>query len=522
MSLVGLGWWRGSAEGDIALRDERDMLTWRELDARLNRAINALLEYDLGADRRVAVFAENSVDTVVAYLTGILAGCSVVPVDYHLRAEECAYILRDSGASLVFAGPANAGRALEAAALAADPQVVAWDVPSSGGLTTWEELEASGDSREPPGDLPPLPYLHYTSGTTGFPKGTKTPTGTYPGAESGTLREHVEALAGVTPHDEGPQLVVAPLYHSGQLFAVKVSVLGGRPLIVSRRRFDPQQFLYLVERHRVGRVQLVPTHFVRLLALPEEVRARYDLSSLKMVSHSAAACPVDVKRRMIDWFGPIIYEGYGATEQGTVSSITSEEWLAHPGSVGRVRAGLQLYVIGENGEELGPNQVGKLYLRDESGFDVEFHGDAEKTRSVHLRPGVFTIGEIGYVDDEGYLYLTDRFTDTVISGGVNIFPAEAEQAMMSLPGVADVACIGVPDPELGEVLKALVVPTDAQSPPSPAALIAGVQARLTKYKCPRTVELVTDLGRNLLGKLNKQDLRERYARGELTSIQPAE
>jgi acyl-CoA synthetase (AMP-forming)/AMP-acid ligase II len=227
---------------------------------------------------------------------------------------------------------------------------------------------------------------------------------------------------------------------------------------------------------------------------------------------------VDVKRRMIEWLGPVIFEGYGATEQGTVSTITSEEWLVHPGSVGRVREGLELYVIGENGEELGPNEVGRLYISDKSGFDVAFHNDPEKTDGVHLRPGVFTIGEVGYVDDDGYLYLTDRFSDTVISGGVNIFPAEAEQAMMGLPGVADVACIGVPDPDLGEVLRALVIPSDPNDPPSAEELIAQTQERLTKYKCPRSVEFVEDIGRNALGKINKQQLRARYAKGELVSV----
>jgi acyl-CoA synthetase (AMP-forming)/AMP-acid ligase II len=517
-----MGWWRDGAEDEVALRDELGALTWRELDDMLNRSINALLEHELGADRRVAVYAENSVAAVVAYLTGILAGCSVVPINYHLRPEECAYILKDSGTALLFAGPENVDRALEAVAAVGGLPIVAWDTAPRAGLTTWDEFVAAGDPGEPPDDLPPLPYLHYTSGTTGFPKGTKTPPGLYPGSESPTLREHVEALVAVTPRDEGPQLTIAPLYHSGQLYPVKIAVLAGRTLVVSRRRFDAEEFLRTVERHRVGRVQMVPTHFVRLLALHEETRAKYDVSSLRMVSHSAAACPVDVKRRMIEWLGPILYEGYGATEQGVVSSITSEEWLAHPGSVGRVRAGLELLVIGENGEELGPNQAGRLYIRDMSGFDVEFHNDAEKTASVHLGPGVFTIGEIGYVDEEGYLYLTDRFSDTVISGGVNIFPAEAEQAMMDLPGVEDVACIGVPDPDLGEVLKALVVPADLQSPPSPDALLDGVRKRLTKHKCPRSVELVTDIGRNALGKINKHELRERYARGELIAVGAAD
>jgi acyl-CoA synthetase (AMP-forming)/AMP-acid ligase II len=520
MSLVGTGWWKGVADDEVALRDEIEALTWSELDAILNRSVNALLAHDLGTERRVAVFAENAVTTVVAYLTGILAGCSDVPVNYHLRADECAYILEDSSASIIFAGPENADRAVEAAAKAGGIPVVAWGVSPRPELQTWAEFVASGSPDEPPDDLEPLPYLHYTSGTTGVPKGAKTPTGLYPGAEAPTIREHVEALHAAVALDEGPQLGIAPLYHSGQIFPVKVTVLAGRTLIVLRKRFDPEETLRLIEKYKVGRIQMVPTHFVRLLGLPEEVRNRYDLSSLRMVGHSAAACPVEVKRRMIEWLGPIIFEGYGATEQGTVSTITSEEWLRHPGSVGRVREGLELYVIGDDGEELGPNEVGKLYIRDTSGFDVNFHNDEQKTDGIHLRPGVFTIGEVGYVDDDGYLFLTDRFTDTVISGGVNIFPAEAEQAMMGLPGVTDVACIGVPDPDLGEVLRALVVPTDLDNPPSAEELIAQTQAVLTKYKCPRTLEFVQDLGRNQLGKLNKKQLRERYANGELVSVVP--
>jgi acyl-CoA synthetase (AMP-forming)/AMP-acid ligase II len=183
--------------------------------------------------------------------------------------------------------------------------------------------------------------------------------------------------------------------------------------------------------------------------------------------------------------------------------------------VGKVREGLELYVIGENEEELGPNEVGRLYFRDLSGFDVKFHNDDDKTKSVHLREGVWTIGEVGYVDDEGYLFLTDRFSDMVISGGANIYPAEAEQVMMELDGVADVACIGVPDRDLGEVLKALVIPADPANPPAAEDLIAQTQERLSKFKCPRSIEFVADLGRNPLGKLNKQQLRDRYERGEV-------
>jgi long-chain acyl-CoA synthetase len=522
VSLLGCGTWRGTRDDEVALRDEHGALTWGELDALVNRSTNSLLRRDTGRHRRAAVFAENSITTVIAYLTGILAGCSGVPINHHLRAEECAYILRDSDAAILFVGPENLEIGLEAAALAGGLTVIAWGVDGPGEFERWDDFVSDGSEEEPPDDVPPRPYLHYTSGTTGFPKGTETPPGVYPGSEAPTIRAHVEALVANARRDEGPWLTLGPLYHSGQIAGVKHSLLGGRPLIV-RRRFEPESVLATIERYRVGGTLMVPTHFVRLLALPEEVRNRYDLSSMKRLSHVGAPCPPEIKRRIMDWWGPVVYEGYGATEQGVVSSITPDEWLAHPGSVGKVRDGLELHVIGDDGEELGPNQVGRLYFRDLSGFDVKFHNDTETTESVHLRPGVFTIGEVGYVDDDGYLYLTDRFSDLVISGGVNIYPAEAEQVMMELDGVADVACIGVPDEDLGEVLRALVVPADPDSPPSPDELIAQTQARLTKYKCPRTVELVADLGRTPLGKLNKPDLRKRYENGEveLLSATPA-
>jgi acyl-CoA synthetase (AMP-forming)/AMP-acid ligase II len=516
VSLVGSKQ-RASTPDAAAVRDEARALSWAELDALLNRATNALLRLDLDPDRRVAVFAENSVNTVVAYLAEILAGCSGVPINYHLRPEECAYILRDSDAALMFVGPENVDRGVEAAEQADGVTVVAWGSDRRPGVITWEDFLASGSDEEPPDDLRPRPYLHYTSGTTGFPKGTETPPGLYPGGEAATIREHIAALEAQTPHDEGPHLTIAPLYHSGQVFSIKMALAGGRPLVVLNK-FDPEKTLDAISRYQVGRVNMVPTHFSRLLALPEEVRARYDVSSVRQLSHVGAPCPVDVKYKIMDWFGPVVWEGYGATEQGTVSYISPEEWLAHPGSVGRVREGLELLVIGEDDEELGPNQVGRLYFRDLSGFDVKFHKDDEKTASVHLRPGVFTIGEVGYVDDDGYLFLTDRFSDQVISGGVNVFPAEAEQAMNTLPGVLDVACIGVPDPDLGEVLKALVIPTDLDSPPSAEELLAATQERLTKFKCPRSVEFVADLGRNPLGKVNKIDLRDRYLRGEVPLV----
>jgi acyl-CoA synthetase (AMP-forming)/AMP-acid ligase II len=519
VSLIGCGTWRGEREDEVALRFEDDQtLTWAGLDALLNRSVNALLSRDLGPERRVAVFAENSIETVVAYLSGILSGCSGVPINFHLRAEECAYILRDSGAGLVLVGPETVDVGLEAASLAGGIPVVAWGVEARPGVEQWVDLVASGSPSQPPTDMHPRLYLYYTSGTTGFPKATEGVPVPVLGEGCDTVEEQVRAVVAQTPAEMRRALTVSPLYHFAQISVLKRVVLAGRGLVLYRR-FDAERTLRAIHEYGVTEALIVPTQWIRLLALPEEVRARYDLSSLRRVVTGAAPCPLDVKYRVLDWFGPVLEEGYGATEIGGLTSIKSSEWLEHPGSVGRVRSGVRLYVLDERNNELGPNEVGALYFEDLTGtVDLRYYNDEEKTRGAHLRPGVWTLGDVGYVDEEGYLFLTDRSADMVNSGGVKIYPAEAEQVIGELSGVADVACIGVPDDDLGEVLHALVVPLDPERPPSAAALIAQTQERLSKFKCPRTVEFVADLGRAPTGKLNKQSLRERHGRGELAQL----
>jgi acyl-CoA synthetase (AMP-forming)/AMP-acid ligase II len=255
---------------------------------------------------------------------------------------------------------------------------------------------------------------------------------------------------------------------------------------------------------------MVPTHFVRLLALPQEIRDRYDVSSMQMIAHTGAKCPIDVKRQMIEWFGPVFRDAYGASEVGTTCTISSEEWLEHPGSVGRSVAPFTAMILDDDDNELPPNTEGRLFFRDETGRGVIYPNDAEKTAAAHIAPGVFTLGEIAYMDEDGYVYLTDRFSDMVVSGGANIYPAEAENILIEHPQVADVACIGVPDADMGESLKALVIPEDPTNPPDGAALIAWCRERLSSYKCPRSVEIVDDVGRNTMGKINKRKLRAPY------------
>ena len=481
-------------------------LSWADLDPLLNRATNALLAHGFEPGMRVGIFAPNSAETAVAYLAALQAGVSSIPINFHLTAEEVAYILNDAGAKLVFVGPETAKVGLEAAAKSGAPTVVGWRTQEPGVLP-WRDFVASGADAEPPTNQPPRPYLHYTSGTTGRPKGAVTPPTMFPKAD--TVAEFFAALrelaAAAAP---GPGLAVGPLYHTGPLGSTR-QLGGGKPL-VTLEKFDPETVLATIERHGISSVLMVPTHFQRLLALPPEVRAKYDVSSLKAVFHTGAACPPEVKRAMIDWFGPVLMEAYGGTESGTTNMISSQEWLLKPGSVGKTLPPFELLVIGEDGAALPQGEVGQIYFRDTTGRGVIYHNDAAKTAAAHLRPGVFTLGEIGYADDDGYVFITDRVSDMIVSGGVNIYPAEAEQTLIQHPAVADVAVIGVPHETMGEAVKALVMARDPAHPPSPETLDAFARERLAGFKCPRSYDLVADLGRNAMGKINKRALRRPF------------
>ena len=499
---------------EIALRDDRVELSWTAVNDTLNRVANGLRAMDLGPRRRVAVYAENGVETVLAHLGGLLAGASTVPVNFHLNADETAYILRDSQATVLFVGPENLDRGLSAAADAGVPVVIAWRCADHDGAVSWPAWLAGSSAAEPPVDVPPLPNLMYTSGTTGFPKGVDLPPTMFAGGS--TITEHIEALS--TNRFAGPltHLVVGPMYHTGPLNGMR-ALAAGTPVAVLGR-FDPEAVLAAIERYRAGTSVMVPTHFKRLLDLPAEVKARYDVSSMQLVAHTGAACPIDVKHRMIEWFGPIFIDAYGATEVGTICTISSQEWLTHQGSVGRCinPPFARAIVVDDDGNELPAGTEGRLFFEDATGRGIVYPNDPDKTAKAHLRPGVFTIGEIGYVDPDGYVYITDRFSDMIVSGGVNIYPAEAEAVLLAHPQVADVAVIGIPDADMGEAAKALVVPADPADPPSPGDLMALCREHLSGYKCPRSIEIVVTVGRNAMGKVNKRALRAPYWEGSRT------
>jgi long-chain acyl-CoA synthetase len=489
--------------GSVGLADSSRAIGWAELDAVLNRAVNALHARHLSG-ARIAVFAENRAETVIALTAGVLAGASVIPISHLLTVAELEYIVADARPALLFSGPATTARAAEAAATAGIP-VVAWDASEAGPIMSWDRWLAIGGAHEPRADRPPQPFLHYTSGTTGRPKGVLTPPTIF--GEAGTVTAHVERLRAAS--DGGTTMIVSPLHHAGSLGLLTRSLLAGDPLVILDR-FDAEASLQTIERFGVNATMMVPTHFRRLLALPEATRHDYDLSTLRAIHHTGAACPVELKRAMIDWLGPILFEAYGATECGATNRITSAEWLERPGSVGRTVPPYELLIVDDDGRPLAPGCVGHIYFRDTTGRGIVYHNDPEKTAAAHLRPGVFTLGEVGYRDADGYLYITDRVSDMVLSGGVNVYPAEIEAVLVDHPAVGDAAVIGVPNEEMGEELKALVVPIDPDAPPSVDELRRLCRERLAGYKQPRSLEIVPDVGRNAMGKVDKRALRAPY------------
>jgi len=491
----------------LALADERVRYSWAELGLVLNRVSNAMLSLQLDAPRRVAVFAGNCAETVIAHAGCILAGVSSVPVSWHLTADELSYILQDSGTAVVLTDANRLQVALDAASRVGIQHVIAWRSPPVPGVRAWEDWLACASAAPPPVDFPPRPHLHYTSGTTGTPKAVDTPPGYFPPAE--TVADYIrEQRVRSSALPAGPGLVAGPLYHTGPLTMVR-AMLGGCPL-VTLDGFDPERVLHTIASERIEASVMVPTHFQRLLSLPESVRSRYDVSSMKRLAHTGAACPVHVKRAMIEWFGPVLVEAYGGTEAGTTNMITSEEWLRKPGSVGRAIAPFEILIVDGDGKALSPNQSGQIYFRDTTGRGVVYRNDAAKTAQAHIAPGVFTLGEVGYVDEDGYLFITDRVSDMIVSGGVNIYPAEIEQVLVQHPDILDAIVIGVPNAEMGEEVKALLVPRNPAAPPSTDELNQFCRQHLAGYKCPRSWEFRPDIGRNALGKVNKKAIQQHY------------
>lgn len=482
-----------------------EVVTYAELDARANQGAHLLRSLGCKRGDGIAVLMDNSARYLevmwAAERTGVYATC----ISSKLTAAEAEYIVRDGQCRVLIAGQGVAALAAALAPLIPDVALFMAD----GVIEGWRGWEAARDAEPatPIADPEPGGIMLYSSGTTGVPKGVRHPLPPEPFGENPSVLVTLgQALYGFTP--DMVYLSPAPLYHAAPLrWSMAVQQLGGT--VVVMERFDPETALAAIERYRVTHAQWVPTHFVRLLKLPEDVRRRYDVSSLRSVWHAAAPCPIPVKRAMIDWWGPIVGEYYAGTEGNGFCAISSAEWLAHPGSVGRNLTALTK-VCDEEGNELPPRAEGTVYFAGGGAF--AYHNDPDKTAAAANRHGWTTLGDIGWVDEEGYLYLTDRKSFTIISGGVNIYPAEIENLLVTHAQVADVAVIGAPHEEMGEEVVAIVQPRDmAEAGPTLAAeLLAFARANLSHVKVPRRIDFRAELPRHDTGKLYKRQLRDEY------------
>jgi len=504
-----------------AVVDARGTTTWAALDERVTRLVHALRDRGLRSGDTVVSLLGNQVEAVEVSLACAHAGWLLVPINWHWVADELAYVLDDAGAAALVVD----GRWLDIAEQALS--LATGDAPRSllavhGTAVGFEVYEGVlADSRTDEIDEPERGGpMFYTSGTTGRPKGVRSALGRVGGPpEVFTLMAHSMRPTLDLPEEGATQAICGPMYHSAQWVFAMFTLLCGAALVL-QHRFDADELLTLIDQHAVTNLHLVPTQMKRLLELPEERRLALDGSSLSAILHGAAPCPPDVKRRMIEWLGPIVTEYYGGTEGGFISLITASEWLERPGSVGKPLPIIEVVVVGPEGQPLGPGEAGDLYFRNLMGSDFEYHNAPDKTAAAHLPDGLGTLGDIGYLDEEGYLFLSDRRIDMIVSGGVNIYPAEVEGVLAGHEAIADVAVFGIPDADMGEQVKAAVVlrPGHTWSAELEARLVAYCREKLAGYKCPRSFDLHEALPRLESGKLTKRVLREPYWAGQANPI----
>lgn len=505
-----IGLWNIAADaprGTAVVDPDGTEVSYGELAGKANAYANGLRALGLETGDVVVLLQPNSVELLAAYFAALQTGLYVVAVNWHLVAPEVAYILTDSEARAFIAHERFADTAAAAANEAQLPAAARFAVGDIPGFRSVTELGTGKSHVRPQPRTAGSPML-YTSGTTGKPKGVRRPlTGAdpdeVPGAQTGFF-----GLFGLTPHDDHVHLCGSPLYHTAVLNFVVISIQVGHKAVLMDR-WDPEEMLRLIQQHRVTHSHMVPTQFTRLLALPDDVRLGYDVSSLRNMVHGAAPCPNEVKRAMLDWWGPVVTEYYAATEGGG-TVISGEEWLRKPGSVGRPWPNSTVRILDDDGRELSTGSIGTVYMQmGKSSF--EYHKAPEKTAEASMG-GMFTLGDVGHLDEDGYLFLHDRKTDMIISGGVNIYPAEIESELITHPKVADVAVFGVPHTDWGEQVKAVVQPEIGTIPDETLSeeLLAFAESRLARFKLPRSVDYVDELPRDPNGKLYKRTLRDPY------------
>jgi len=473
-------------------------LSWASFEERALRVAKGLEAAGLGPGKRVAVMAGNVPQYIEVIAGCLLAGVMTVPINWHLTIAEVAYILCDSGAVMAFADQANMRMLKQAAVEAEIKKVLVFD----DNFETWRDVQPLQELQNSLAGGP----MFYTSGTTGRPKGVWRPTYQITAAEAISNWREMGAIWGF--NGPGRHLLSTPIYHAAPYACIMFALTHGQSIVV-QPSFDPETFLSDVEHYRINTCHIVPTQMIRLLRLPDDVRVRYRLASLTQVFHGAAPCPPWVKRAMIDWFGPVIIE-YFASSEGTGPAIaTSKDWLKKPGTVGRVPDVIEISVVDDDGNHLGPGEVGTFYFRREGRPPPTYHNAPEKTHESQIPGGWFTVGDMGWIDEDSYIFLADRKIDMIISGGTNIYPAEVEARLSAHPGVADCAVFGIPDEEWGEQVKA-AVQTANDVNLTEADLIGWCREKIAAYKCPKSIDFVDSLPREASGKLKKRLLREAY------------
>jgi len=481
-------------------------VTFAELEERSRRVARMLHAAGLRPGDHIAVMLENHPRYFEIFWGAIRSGLYLTPINWHLKVEEAGYIVEDCGATAFFTSAA-----VKEVAAELEPRLrqVRLRLMIDGTVDGYDSYEASIDRfpAEPLDNEVEGSFMFYSSGTTGRPKGIKPAVVPAPyGTGGGALISLIQALFGFS--EKTVYLCPAPLYHAAPLgWSTAAHRIGAT--VVVMEKFDPEACLAAISRYSVSHAQFVPTHFVRMLKLDPEARGRYDTSSLEMVVHAAAPCPVEVKRQMIDWLGPIVSEYYAGSEGNGFCTLNTQQWLAHPGSVGVSVLGT-VHICDEDGNEVATGETGQVWFESPTRF--EYHNDPNKTAGAFNDRGWSTLGDIGHLDHDGYLYLTDRASHMIISGGVNIYPQEVENELTMHPKIADVAVIGVPNPDLGEEVKAVVVPAPGVrvDPDLEREIITFCRERLAHFKCPTSVDFVDDLPRLPTGKLLKRELRLRY------------
>ena len=501
---------------ELALADDNDTLTWAQLDGRVNQLIHSLRNAGIKAGDTIAINSGNCNEWFEVAFACASAGITYVPVNWHLVAAEIAYTLEDSGAKAVFCGHhflAETAKALR------DPRSQGIELALVIGADSNEQFRCyeaflSEASPEEPVDQSFGGPMFYTSGTTGNPKGVRGSLANMPAGADPAIWQLIGAGFANLVEGTGRTVLCGPVYHSAQwAYSFLPMVVGSAT--VMQHKYDSAGVLALIDTYKATNVHLVPTQMKRMIELPDDVKKAFDGSTLQLVLHGASPCPPRVKQAMIDWWGPKITEYYGSTEGSVITMIDSEQWMAKGGSVGLPQPNMEIIVIGDDGVRRGPNESGTLYFRNAMGNDFEYHNAPEKTADSHLEPGVFTTGDVGYLDDEGYLWLSDRKIDMIISGGVNIYPAEIEGVLGGHDSVADVAVIGVPNDDFGEEVKAVVVVADgvAANDALRATLAAYCRELLAGFKVPRSYDFVDELPRTGTGKIQKAKIRAPFWEG---------